>query len=377
MSFSSRRPWAFLLIWIAFVAPSLVHAAPPLKVVWEQGGVTGAESLLLAFDSAAPRLSVAVMSGGLDVWLPGVFLAEPPATGIQLGREAGGTRLLIARPGVALRSVEFEDKEVRIRMALAVDPANAAAATTPDTRSDSSYRIGVGDIVNVTVYKNLDLSGEFPVAHDGTINLPLAGPIPARGFTDTELAARIAKVLDKDLLIDPQVSVSVKTYQSQWVYVTGAVARAVRVALEPGLGLKDALSEAGVALGPGQVVVLTRAAGAGETATLDAEALDNPGAPLPRDGDVLTVSDPAYVFIQGEVRRPGRFPLTPSMTVLQAISLAEGLTEWANKKDVRILRSVGQEMLEEEINLKRVEDRKDADPTLKPGDLILVRRRVL
>lgn len=369
MSSSSTCRGAFLLI-IACVAATTAHAATPLRVVWEKGGVPGAESLLLAFDASAPQLSIAAMSGGLDIWLPGLFLTESPAEGVQVGREVGGTRLRVSRPGVELRSVDFDDKEVRIRIAGAVD-----TATSP--RADSNYRVGVGDIVNVTVYKNQDLSGEFPVAHDGTINLPLAGPIPARGFTDTELAARIAAVLGEDLLIDPQVSVSVKTYQSQWVYVTGSIARAQRVALEPGLGLKDALSEAGVALGPGQVVVLTRAAGAGETATLDAEALDNPGAPLPRDGDVLTVSEPAYVFIQGEVQRPGRFPLTPSMTVLQAIAMAEGLTEWANKKEVRILRTVGQEMLEEAVNLKRVEERKLADPTLKPGDVILVRRRVL
>ena len=367
MSFLKRRGAAFILM-IVGLSHSAAHASQPVRVVWDTAGEQGGEILVLTFDTGTPRLSVLAMSGGLDVWLPAFSLTESPAPGIQIGREAGGTRLRVARPGVAIRSVDFDEKEVRIRLAR---PAGVEASP------ESSYRIGVGDVVTVTVYKNVDLSGEFPVAHDGTINLPLAGPIPARGLTDTELSLRIAEVLDKDLLIDPQVSVSIKTYQSQWVYVTGAVARAVRVPLAPGLGLKDALSEAGVALGPGQQVVLTRAAGAGETATLDAEALDNPGAPLPRDGDVLTVSDPAYVFIQGEVHRPGRFPLTPSMTVLQAIAMAEGLTEWANKKEVRILRTVGQEMLEEEVNLKRVEDRKVADPPLKPGDVILVRRRVL
>src|SRR5262249_46273270 len=154
-------------------------AAVPLRAAWEQGGVPGAEILRLTFDGGAPKVSVAAMSGGLDIWLPGLTLTESPAAGVQVSREAGGSRLKIARPGVELSAVDVDDKEIRIRIA---KPAE------PDSGSDSNYKIGVGDTVTVTVYKNPDLSGEFPVAHDGTINLPLAGPIPARGFTDTELA---------------------------------------------------------------------------------------------------------------------------------------------------------------------------------------------
>jgi polysaccharide export outer membrane protein len=306
--------------------------------------------------------------GGLSVWLPEVAVGEIRAAGIRASAESGGTRLRIERPGAELRSVTLDAESVRILISRAAPTA---------MRSSSGYRIGVGDVVTVAVYKNADLSGDFPVAHDGTINLPLVGPVAASGVSDTDLAARIARILDRDFLIDPQVSVSIKTYQSQWVYVTGVVTRAVRIPLSPGMTMKDALSEAGVALSPGQVAVLTRVAGSGESLTLDAEALEARDCPAPRDGDVLTVSEPAYVFVQGEVRRPGRLPLTSNLTLLQAIAMSEGLTDWANKKEVVILRTLGRETVEETINLKKVEDRRVQDPPLKAGDQILVRRRVL
>lgn len=359
---------AAILLTIA-LAPNVAARVSPLsKVQWEAGPEKGTESLVLSFDGPVPSLSVESEPDGLVVWLPGLTVGQLSAPGIRASAESGGTRLRIERPTAELRSVALEGDSVRI---LVTVPA------VGESRSVGAYRIGVGDTVQVSVYKNADLSGEFTVAHDGTINIPLVGPVAAGGLTDSELSSRISRILDKDFLIDPQVSVAVKNYQSQWIYVTGSVARAVRIPLSPGMAMKDALSEAGVALGPGQVAILTRAAGTGETLTLDDSALEAPDCPPPRDGDVLTVTEPAYVFIQGEVRRPGRLPLTPSMTVLQAIAMSEGLTDWANKKDVRILRTIGQETMEEEVNLKKVEERKSADPLLKPGDVILVRRRVL
>lgn len=352
----------------ALLSLAVAAAATLTRVEWEAGSGNGEESLALIFAVPAPRLSVEASPGGVEVWLPGVAVAEVTAAGIRAVAEPGGTRLRIDRAGADLRSVSWDEETVRIRLAV---PAGR------EMRASSGYRIGVGDVITVSVYKNTDLSGEFPVAHDGTINLPLVGPVRAAGLSDTELAERIAAILDKDFLIDPQVSVSVKTYQSQWIYVTGAVARASRTALSPGMTMKDALSEAGVALAPGQVAVLTRAAGGGDPIPLFAEALEAPDCPMPRDGDVLTVSEPAYVFIQGEVRRPGRIPLTPDLTVLRAIAMSEGLTEWANKKELRILRSLGQETVEERVNLKKVEERKIADPPLKAGDVVLIRRRIL
>jgi protein involved in polysaccharide export with SLBB domain len=115
----------------------------------------------------------------------------------------------------------------------------------------------------------------------------------------------------------------------------------------------------------------------GETSILDASALDSAGAPIPRDGDVLAVQQQNYVSIYGEVRHPNRLILTPGLTLLQSIAMAEGLTEWANKKKIQILRKTSDGTEQVTINLNAVESREAPDPPLKPEDVIIVGRRIL
>jgi polysaccharide export outer membrane protein len=140
--------------------------------------------------------------------------------------------------------------------------------------------------------------------------------------------------------------------------------------------LKDVLSEAGVALAQGQVVVLTREGAPPEpltTAELEGTAFG------PRHGDVLEVKERAFVVVNGEVRRPGRHVHTPGMTLLEALAIVEGLTDWANKKDVRILRREDGSGAQREVlvNLRDVEGGRAPDPELQPGDVVLVGRRFL
>jgi polysaccharide export outer membrane protein len=296
-----------------------------------------------------------------------MHLESAETEGIRVLDEEAGSRILIDRPGARLQSSRVVERTLRLVVAVPAVPGGPSQA----------YRVGVGDVVHVGVYKNDDLSGDFSVAPDGTITLPLVGTVPAAGLTDTELADQLRRILERDYLVDPQVAVTVRSYQSQWVYVAGTVPRAVRIPISPGMSLKDVLSEAGVALGPGQTVILTRTGSDGQTLTLESSALESETAPAPHDGDVLNVQDPQYVFTQGEIARPGRLLFTKGMTILQAISLSEGLTSWANKKEVRILRTMNGETVEELVNLKKVEERKSPDVPLHAGDVILVKRKVL
>ena len=364
-----RRCPRLLAALLSLCAFAVVQAASLEKVEWQTGTDRGAESLLLQFASTeVPDVQVEVQAWGLDVWLPGVAVEGVRAEAIRIVNEQGGARLRVERPGLELRSVRLEGRTVRLSV------HGPAMAPPPGV---SAYRVGVSDVVSVLVYGNPDLSGDFAVAPDGTIQMPLVGSVPAAGMTDSQISRQLHDLLERDFLVDPQVSVSVKAYQSQWAYVAGAVARAVRIPLGPTMTLKDVLSEAGVALAPGQELVLTRTGGNGETRVLDAAAVEAGDAPVPRDGDVLTVQEPQYVFIQGEVRRPGRYLLTEEMTILQAIALAEGFTDWADKRGIRVLRTVGEDTLEERVNFKKVEERRAPDLPLAAGDVILVKRKLL
>jgi polysaccharide export outer membrane protein len=74
------------------------------------------------------------------------------------------------------------------------------------TDASTNYRIGPGDVLNVFVWHNSDLSSQMPVRPDGRISLPLVGDVVAAGSTPPELAAQIQDKL-KAYVKDPLVTV--------------------------------------------------------------------------------------------------------------------------------------------------------------------------
>jgi polysaccharide export outer membrane protein len=87
---------------------------------------------------------------------------------------------------------------------------------------------------------------------------------------------------------------------------------------------------------------------------------------------VIVVAEEDFYFVQGEVKSPGRFPLAGDMTLLQAIAAAGGYTDYAKPSKVRIMR--GDEILY--FNVERITRRRDPDPFLKRGDIVVVERRI-
>ena len=77
-------------------------------------------------------------------------------------------------------------------------------------------------------------------------------------------------------------------------------------------------------------------------------------------------------FVRGEVRQPGRFPLTAGMTVLKAIAAAGGYTEFANPRRINIIRA-GETMIE---NARQMEQNPEEDLSVKAGDVIIVPRSI-
>jgi polysaccharide export outer membrane protein len=341
-------------------------AATLSQVDLQDDSAQGLAHMILTFESEVPDLEVRKQPGGMTVWLADTTAQTEGTERVSVVGKDGGTEVRLDWPGIDLRAVHVKDRTVTVRV------GGGPLGGSPG----AGYRLGVGDVVTVSVYRDPELSGDFPVSSDGTILMPLVGAVPAAGRSEAELIASLRKLLG-EYLVDPQFSVSVKTYQSQYVVVAQPGGRAHRVALRPGMTLRDVISEAGVPLSGSQEVTLTREGDAGAPITLNAADLDAAGAPAPRDGDVMTVQEPDFIFVSGEVRRPGKFAYSTGMTLQQALILAEGLTEWASKKEIRIQRRVGERTTDEVVNLKRVQERKIPDPVLRPGDLILVRRRLM
>lgn len=86
------------------------------------------------------------------------------------------------------------------------------------------FLLGPEDVVEVTVWRNQDLSRTTVVRPDGMISLPLIGDLHASGLTASQVAERIAKRLT-EFKENPSVSVNVKEVNSYYIYVTGEVAK--------------------------------------------------------------------------------------------------------------------------------------------------------
>jgi len=100
-------------------------------------------------------------------------------------------------------------------------PPVGITASTASYENSSDYRLGPGDVVNVVVWHNTDLSSQVPVRPDGRISMPLLGDVVAAGKTPMDLAKEIKDKL-KPYVKDPLVTVT----PTQFV---GPIARQVRV----------------------------------------------------------------------------------------------------------------------------------------------------
>jgi polysaccharide biosynthesis/export protein len=117
-------------------------------------------------------------------------------------------------------------------------PAMQAAAADP------SYIIGAADVLDISVWKEPDVSRTVPVRPDGKISLPLVSDVQAAGLTPSELAADLTTRLKK-YLNDPQVTIIVTEINSRRVYIVGEVARPGAFPLLPDMTVLQALADAG------------------------------------------------------------------------------------------------------------------------------------
>ena len=125
----------------------------------------------------------------------------------------------------------------------AAPPPVQATATAVD-----SYKIGVDDIVQVSVWRNPELGITVPVRPDGMISVPLVGDVAAGGHTPAEVAKDIQLKL-ASFVRDPQVAVILTDLRSHEylsrVRVTGAVRQPVSIPYRPGMTVLDAVLAAG------------------------------------------------------------------------------------------------------------------------------------
>jgi polysaccharide export outer membrane protein len=267
-------------------------------------------------------------------------------------------------------------------------PAPIAPAAAPAARADDEYRVGIGDVLEVIVFGNDDLSRTTTVQTSGALTLPLLGEVSVAELTVAEVKRKLTALLARDYLVDPQVEVKVREYQSRFVTVLGEVNAPGRKPLRGRTRLIDVLVDAGgfTARASGELVV-TRAEGAFADGERSLRLRLSSAAPTGEDrvalemplrhGDIVTAAPKFYVTVDGEVQRPGRYLLEADLTVTGAVSSAGGLTRFGSQ-DVKVRRvdpETGQPRIIE-ADLKAIRSGKKPDLVLLPNDTITVSRRL-
>ncbi len=259
-------------------------------------------------------------------------------------------------------------RSILLGAALAATVAGVAAA-------QNIPKIAARDALNVVVYGVEALSGKFAVGPDGTITFPHLGAIPVAGQTTREVEARLTNNLkDAGYLVNPQVTIELIQTPNKRIIVTGAVRSPGQLPFAGELSLFEALALVGSTTSEAGDLVLVLRAGADANGGAAAEGEDVVEVSLTElqsgrlaenvtlnDGDHIVVPRAQQVFINGQVRSPGAYSIPSGATVLQAITLAGGLTDRGTYRGIRILR--------EKKELKNVKQ----DTVVKPGDTIIIK----
>ena len=262
----------------------------------------------------------------------------------------------------------------------AVNGTNDNAIILPD----QEYVIGPADVIEVSVLKMPELSREYRVSADGTIEMPFLGPIQAEKTTSRELAGAITKQLQEGYLVDPQVSVILRHVNRRY-FVQGAVRSPGIYNIEGRPTLLELLSIAG-GLDPthGSTAFIIHKTQASQN---DAEPVydmkkANLNALLRGDftentkvepGDILQIPPSDVFFVAGEVKAAGSFPLKEGMTLRQAISLAQNTNPTAAPSKAVIFREDGsKEKKQVPVDITAVMRGRQPDVEIMANDIIVV-----
>jgi len=288
----------------------------------------------------------------------------------------------------------------------------APTVTSPTvTAADaaSSYLLGPGDLIEVSVYGFEEYTGPLPVLPDGTITLPLVGKVPAAGRTTGQLTDELTVVLDR-ILVRPYVTITLNALRPVVINVSGEVYRPgpvqlqgqTNVATNNGTGtappsISEAIVQAGGLTRTADIreVVVMRSQPNGQTIRTKINLWDSlwsetlPEDLLLRDGDLVFIPksadgssidsrllarsslspDTVRVRVVGEVTRPGEVQVSPNSSLSSAVAVAGGPTEDAKLSEVAFIRMNDAGVVEQEVvDLSNLVD----NYQVQEGDVVVV-----
>ena len=258
-------------------------------------------------------------------------------------------------------------------------PANETAVPqSPRLLANSNLKLGVGDLIEISVFGVPDLSTKARISGSGDVYLPLIDYVHLASLTTDKAQELIQKRLeDGGFVRGPHVSIFVNESASQAITVLGEVSRP---GAYPAIGnrrLFDLISAAGGLTDkagrnvtiehrgdPGQKVELQLSSNLTEDTQENVDILP---------GDTIIVSRAGIVYVVGDVKNPSGFRMDDNtLTVLKALALAGGNTRTSSLSKTKILRQTPGGIQELPVDLKKILYAKAPDIALVKGDVLFI-----
>lgn len=235
------------------------------------------------------------------------------------------------------------------------------------------YQIGEGDLLKISVYDNPDLEKTVRVSNEGIIILPLIGHVSAKGQTEASLSKRISEQLADGFLVDPHVSVFVQEFRAQKVTILGEINSPGLYEISGDISFLELVSKAGgfTQLAGNAAVIKRQPADTQKhkkIIQIDLKNFMEKGDTSVdvslKHGDAIFVKIADMFYVNGEVKNSDVYKYKENMTVIKAITMANGFTEKASSTNIKIIRKVnGNAKIFEKVNM---------DMPVLPEDIIVV-----
>jgi polysaccharide export outer membrane protein len=247
--------------------------------------------------------------------------------------------------------------------------------------------IGANDLIAVFVYGAPEFSRTIRVGTDGLIRLPmLKKRIQAEGLYPADLETSLADSLQEEhVLVDASVTVTIAEYHSRPISVAGAVRKPIVFQASAPVTLLEAIARAeGLREDAGSEILVSssQAAPEGSPAALTRRIpvrslFDNTDPALNLQlsgGEEIRVPEVSKIYVIGNVRKPGAFPVQSGgdTTLLELLALAEGLAPFATKEAYIYRRDAAGIKNEIPVPLEKVMKRQSPDVALLANDILYI-----
>ncbi|MCG8639644.1 MAG: SLBB domain-containing protein [Desulfobacterales bacterium] len=233
------------------------------------------------------------------------------------------------------------------------------------------YIVGEGDVLDINVYENEDLSTTVRVSSGSTIRVPLLGELSVKNLTVSQVSTKIERLLADGYLVSPQVDVFISEHRSKKAIILGQIKNPGQYELRGRITFLEFVSKAGgftSEAGSQATIKRSDKNGSDSQIVIDLERLVKQGDAslniLILDNDSIYISEAKTYYVSGEVNKPDSYKYDPELTVIKAVTMAGGFSKIAAKNKVRIIRVVNGE--------KKVFQNVNMDEPVLPDDVIVV-----